>query len=140
MKECAPSTTDYTSLLTFRCFFYYYFFISGLKGEKGDMGSPGAEGECNCEPQQPQQLRYHGTQTSAFSVARTSGLTATDGPITVTFQHVFTNVNDDFDIKHREVQLLHPGWEVIVLFMFFLPSPFLNSPNLGLDVYSETCL
>ncbi|XP_072171758.1 uncharacterized protein [Diadema setosum] len=78
----------------------------GLKGQKGDVGMPGdrgAEGVCNCD-----QQRFS-TRTSAFSVARTSGLTATAGPITITFQHVITNVGDDFDTNTGKFNCSIPG-------------------------------
>eukprot|EP00057_Strongylocentrotus_purpuratus_P002859 XP_003725394.2 PREDICTED: collagen alpha-1(X) chain [Strongylocentrotus purpuratus] len=80
----------------------------GSRGYKGDDGEPGVDGVCNCDPQ-PQQRNTPASGTSAFSVARTSGLTATDGPVTVTFQHVFVNVHDDFDINTGKFNCSLPG-------------------------------
>ncbi|XP_022089165.1 collagen alpha-1(X) chain-like [Acanthaster planci] len=78
----------------------------GEKGDPGDTGLPGLPGECACPPPRatdtpPLGNTGGGRQTrggkSAFSAARTTSLMATNGPVVVTYQTLFSNKGGNFD-------------------------------------------
>ncbi|XP_033111252.1 complement C1q subcomponent subunit C-like [Anneissia japonica] len=81
--------------------------IVGPKGFRGTSGKPGPPGlrglpgNCDCTKAMVYQR--------AFSVARTSSLTATNGHMIIMWNHEFTNVGGDFNMSTGIFNITVPG-------------------------------
>ncbi|XP_071957232.1 uncharacterized protein [Antedon mediterranea] len=73
----------------------------GAEGKPGSSGMRGFPGSCDCT----QSLVYQ----RAFSVARTTSLTASNGHMIITWNHEFSNVGGDFDMSTGMFNVTIPG-------------------------------
>ena len=101
--------------------YVYTFFFLTMTGTKGDRGFPGLKGdrgECTCSPtpEEPntRPFRNNNGETPsrgkvAFSAARTTSLLATNGPIILTYQTIFTNKGGHFDEETGIFNCVVPG-------------------------------
>ncbi|XP_071809505.1 uncharacterized protein [Asterias amurensis] len=94
--------------------------INGFDGIKGGRGFPGVKGEIGeCKacppppetdpPRNPNSNGRNSRRKVAFSAARTTSLLATNGPIILTYQKIFTNQGGHFDEETGIFHCYVPG-------------------------------